>query len=292
MQMKNCDCCLCAFREGEGRGECHPADVHWDDLERLKVRRDLIPDGDTSAFERIMGTSDIFPINYLSRGMSAAKAVCKVQLYRGGQIPAGAGSGFLVAPNLLLTNNHVVRSRNMAGMAKVIFDYAITDDFSLGHTKVFSATGDVFFTSPGDELDYSFVSIEPENNESTQLSDFGFLKLLSQSGKAVKGEPVSIIHHPNGGLKSLSLRNSKILTTQGDFITYTSDTEQGSSGAPVLNDQWLPVALHHRSVPHASIRNRWIANRGIRISSILSHLQLHATKGTTDALRVVDLLDL
>ncbi|WP_208991041.1 serine protease [Pseudovibrio sp. Tun.PSC04-5.I4] len=290
--MKNCDCRLCDFWGGERRAGGHPVDVHWDQPERLKVRRGLIPEGDETAFERIMGTSDIFPINFLSRGMNAAKAVCKVQLYRGGQIPAGAGSGFLVAPNLLLTNNHVVRSRNMAGMAKVIFDYAITDDFSLGHTKVFTVTEDVFFTSPGDELDYSFVSIEPSNNESAQLSDFGFLKLMAQSGKAVKGEPVSIIHHPNGGLKSLSLRNSRILTTQGDFITYTSDTEPGSSGAPVLNDQWLPVALHHRSVPHASIRNRWVANRGIRISSILSHLQLHATKGNTDALRIVGLLNL
>ncbi|WP_208978683.1 hypothetical protein [Pseudovibrio denitrificans] len=66
----------------------------------------------------------------------------------------------------------------------------------------------------------------------------------------------------------------------------------GSSGAPVLNDQWLPVALHHRSIPHPSHRNKWIANRGIRISAILANLKLHASKRNTDAVRIAELLEL
>ncbi len=252
----------------------------------------MVPVGDITAFERIMGASDIFPINYLSRGATAARSICKVQVYREGHIPAGAGSGFLVAPNLLLTNNHVIKSRNSAALSSAIFRYEMNEEFKLDRSVEFSITDEIFFTSPNNELDFSFVSVEEGNKENVALSDFGFLKLLPQSGKAVKGEPVSVIHHPNGGLKSLSLRNSKIMSVKDHFITYSSDTLPGSSGAPVLNDQWLPVALHHRSVSHPSQRNHWIANRGIRISSILDYLKLYAAKRDTDAAKIIQLLGL
>ncbi|WP_208979500.1 trypsin-like serine peptidase [Pseudovibrio axinellae] len=264
----------------------------WDDPERLHVRKSLIAEGDTDAFERIMGVSDIFPINYLSRGVSAARSVCKVQLYREGRIPIAAGSGFLVSPNLLLTNNHVIRSSRSASLASAIFQYEMDENFSLGRSVEFSITDEVFFTSASDELDFSFVSVEEGNSEKVALADFGFLQLLPQSGKAVKGEPVSIIHHPNGGLKSLSLRNSHVLSLHEQFITYSSDTLPGSSGAPVLNDQWLPVALHHRSIRDPSNRRRWIANRGIRISAILSNVMEHASKQNAHAVEVADRLRL
>lgn len=284
------DRCDCGPASEHGTGEF--GDAVWDEPERLHVRKSLIPEGDNTAFERIMGVSDIFPINYLSRGVAAARSICKVQLYRGGRIPAGAGSGFMVGPNLLLTNNHVIRSRQSAAQASAIFQYEMDEDFSLGRSAEFSITDEIFFTSASNNLDFSFVSVEEGNKEARSLSDFGSLKLLPQSGKAVKGESVSIIHHPNGGLKSLSLRNSQILSVHDHFITYSSDTLPGSSGAPVLNDQWLPVALHHRSISHPSNRNRWIANRGIRISAILAYLKLHASKRNTDALRITERLGL
>lgn len=159
----------------------------------------MVPEGDITGFERIMGTSDIFPINYLSRGAVAARSVCKVQVYREGRIPAGAGSGFLVGPNLLLTNNHVIKSRKSAALSSAIFCYEMNEEFKLDRSAEFSITDEIFFTSPNNELDFSFVSVEEGNKEKVALSDFGFLKLLPQSGKAVKGEPVSVIHHPNGG---------------------------------------------------------------------------------------------
>jgi endonuclease G, mitochondrial len=76
-----------------------------------------------------------------------------------------------------------------------------------------------------------------------------------------------------------------------DFIHYTSDTERGSSGSPVLNDQFEILALHHKTVPKYNQKGEplarngqiWtpamgedeidsIANEGIRISSIFTAL--------------------
>jgi endonuclease G len=68
------------------------------------------------------------------------------------------------------------------------------------------------------------------------------------------------------------------------FIYYTTDTEPGSSGAPVLNDQWQVVAIHHKAVPKpsgkkrgngsiGSGKNQWIANEGVRVSAVFRMLE-------------------
>ncbi len=62
--------------------------------------------------------------------------------------------------------------------------------------------------------------------------------------------------------------------------TTSTDTEPGSSGAPVFNDQWQVVALHHKAVP-APLKKRprsdsdpeWLANEGVRISAIFNLLE-------------------
>ena len=51
---------------------------------------------------------------------------------------------------------------------------------------------------------------------------------------------------------------------------YSADTEPGSSGSPVFNDQWEVVALHHASVrapEHTEFGG--VLNEGIRVSAIL-----------------------
>ena len=261
-----------------------------DQQKRLRARRHMVPDDDDRAFERILGDSNLFPINFLSRGARKAAAVAKVQLFVRGEIPSGSGSGFLVGPGLLLTNNHVISSRDAARRAKAIFNYQDDDNFRPMSTQTFDITDDVFFTSPSSELDFTFVSVRAQNDAGNDLSRFDTFTLIEESGKAVKGEPVSIIQHPRGDRKSIALRDSTIIGVKGNFIYYSTDTEPGSSGAPVLNDQWLPVALHHRSVPHPEIPEKWIANRGIRISQILRVLREAAASGDQDAVSILQLV--
>ncbi|MDU8909686.1 DNA/RNA non-specific endonuclease [Aestuariicoccus sp. MJ-SS9] len=257
---------------------------------RLRARRHMVPEDDERAFERILGRSNLFPVNFLSRGAAKAQAVAKIQLFVRGGIPVGSGSGFLVGPGLMLTNNHVLSSRQAASRAKAIFNYQDDDSFQPMPTQTFDITGDVFFTSDRHALDFTFVSVRMDNDRGETLDPFGSFTLIEESGKAVKGEPVSIVQHPRGDRKSIALRDSTIVGVKGDFIYYSTDTEPGSSGAPVLNDQWLPVALHHRSVPHPDKPGVWIANRGIRISQIFRALREAAAAGDQDALEVLRLL--
>lgn len=104
------------------------------------------------------------------------------------------------------------------------------------------------------------------------MDEYGHLPLVRESGKALKGEPTTIIQHANGLPKQIAIRDSRILGRKRQFVYYTTDTNSGSSGGPVLNDDWFPVALHHRAVPDYKKTNNFIANRGIRISSIIERL--------------------
>lgn len=262
-----------------------------DKSRRLRARRHMVPQDDERAFERILGRSNLFPVNYLSRGARKAASVAKIQLFVRGEIPSGSGSGFLVGPGLMLTNNHVIASRDAARRARAVFNYQDDDRFQPMPTQTFEITDDVFFTSDRMALDFTFVSVRPDNEQGDTLDAFDPFILIEESGKAVKGEPVSIIQHPRGDRKSIALRDSSILGVKGDFIYYSTDTEPGSSGAPVLNDQWLPVALHHRSVPHPTNAGEWIANRGIRISQIFRALREAAATGDQDAKIVLRLID-
>ena len=150
-------------------------------------------------------------------------------------------------------------------------------------------------------LDVSFVELAPRALDGTPLSEFGFLPLIARSGKGLDGEWVSMVQHPGGQPKQIAIRDSQILALSAEdvegidldkFIHYSTDSEPGSSGAPVLNDQWQVLALHHKAVPDYDTKRRrlardgktvwtpnmgekekgWVANQGVRVSAIYAML--------------------
>jgi endonuclease G len=88
-----------------------------------------------------------------------------------------------------------------------------------------------------------------------------------------------------------------------DFAHYVTDTEPGSSGSPVLSDQMEAVALHHSGVPKTENGNyiakdgsvwrqgmdpddlAWVANEGIRMSTIVNHVKKVTLAGERGRLR-------
>ncbi len=118
-------------------------------------------------------------------------------------------------------------------------------------------------------LDFTLVAIEEVSADGTKVSDFGFLPLISQTGKGLVGEYVSIIQHPSGAPKAVAIRENQIMDVFDDFIHYSTDTMPGSSGSPVYNDEWIVISLHHAGVPNPKNRSDFVANEGIRISSII-----------------------
>lgn len=243
-----------------------------DDRLMLRSRKAALRKDDAIALERILGKSDLFPIAYLQTGLTVGKAVCRISIRDNRGAVIGYGTGFLVSPGVIMTNNHVLPSPGVAFTSVAEFNYQEDENFM--PCPVYSIRLDpekLFITNK--ELDFTLLAVKENEPEKKSMEEFGFLKLPSQTAGIIKGEYVSIIQHPGGKPKSVTLRENKVSNMQDAFIHYLTDTEPGSSGSPVFNDQWELVALHHSGVPHPEKKNEWIANEGIRISAIAEFLQ-------------------
>ncbi|MCC4765086.1 hypothetical protein FXW07_00090 [Methanosarcina sp. DH1] len=258
----------------------------------IERRLIFLEPNDNLALERIMGKSDLVDISYLELGLLAARPVCRIQVMNLFGRPEGYGTGFLVGPNLLLTNNHVLDTAELARKSFAEFEYEQDINGRKKMSKSFDLRPDeVFVTDPN--MDFTFVSVAPIATEGTELIDYGLLRLVEDTGKVRTGEYVSIIQHPEGGFKHCCLRENEVVDIFDDWLHYLTDTQCGASGSPVFNDQWLVVGLHHSGVPMKDALGNilktdgqpyrehiddpstiaWVANEGVRISRIFQALE-------------------
>lgn len=262
------------------------------EMERFDNRLEMLHPDDGSALERILGTSDLLEINFLEIGRRAARAVGRIQVRdRSGRVQ-NWGTGFLVSRHLLLTNNHVLPTAEDARRSLVDFDYEDDETYSPRPPVTFGIEPDRFFYSDSD-LDFTLVALRGTATDGeTNLSDYGFLPLIEKTGKVLLKEYVAIVQHPEGAPKKIALRNNQIIDLFDHYLHYTTDTDPGASGSPVLNDQWQVVALHHAGVKQRNEtgqilsvdgavwtpdmgedRIAYAANEGVRVSSVVAHLQ-------------------
>ncbi len=102
---------------------------------------------------------------------------------------------------------------------------------------------------------------------------WGHLQLPKSAITYSSGQLLNVIQHPAGRMKEVALQENEVTHIYSNRIHYTTDTEGGSSGSPVLNNAWDLVALHHAAGDWDAVNNRWIDNEGMRIDSIVQHLR-------------------
>ncbi|SEO52923.1 Trypsin-like peptidase domain-containing protein [Rhodospirillales bacterium URHD0017] len=248
-----------------------------------------------SVIERILLKNDLMSINYLDIGARVARTVGRVHIRNPDGSLAGYGTGFLVSPRLLMTNNHVLENSGSAGASRVEFNFQEGTDSKLLKSVFVDFDSAAFFLTDK-ALDFSLVALKGD------VGKFGWNGLSAAEGKVIVGEYVTIIQHPGGERKQIALRENQLVDVLTDFLHYRTDTAPGSSGSPVFNDQWEMVALHHSGVPRKDSQGRlltkdgklwnqsmgeqkidWIANEGIRVSRLLKHLSgltLSGSQGT------------
>ncbi|MUN42720.1 DNA/RNA non-specific endonuclease [Actinomadura litoris] len=220
--------------------------------------------------EKIINTVDYLGVRYLDAGVAAARAVARVDIRDERGTPAGYGTGSLVSPALLLTNHHVLPDAGTARTSVAEFDYQDGIDGRPLPSVVHRLDPDRFFLADP-ELDFALVAVRASPAE---LAVFGHNPLIEAEGKAIIGEFVTIVQHPRGGRKQVALRENRIVDVADRFLHYATDTEPGSSGSPVFNDQWEVVALHHAGVPAPEQDELGgFVNEGVRVSRVCHALR-------------------
>jgi len=219
-------------------------------------------------------TIDFVPVSYMERGLQAARAVARIAF----PDRRAKGTGFLCSNALLVTNHHVIRTVDEAAVLRVEFNYEIDLNGMERPATIFRLDPEAFFFTDGiDGLDVTIVAVGERVRGEQPVTAFGWCGLSASSTKHALGDYVTIIQHPRGRHKEVVLRENLIAGRHDIALHYVADTEGGSSGSPVFNSDWSPVALHHWGGVHA-----WrgsgdyqpsMVNEGIRISAIVRALR-------------------
>ncbi len=258
---------------------------------KLRAKRAVRP---ASRAEAISGdTVDFQPVNFLVEGARTRRAVgfVEVNTPRSSEL----GSGFLISPQLLITNQHVIGDANAARAATVTFDREMDEFGRARATTTFQLDpGRCAVFSNEDQLDYALIAIGARISGEANLADLGYCVLSDTPDRHVIGMNVNIVQHPNGWPKTVALRNNTLTFRTPRTLLYETDTQPGSSGSPVFNDGWDVVALHHYGAPFLERSDDagnplpQSVNEGVRISAIVKDLRARLTEFTPDARALIE----
>ena len=193
---------------------------------------------------------------WLRRILTIERQVCVIE--HGGE---PRGTGFLVGPQAVLTNWHVVESAlqdKSVDRLSCRFDYRMLSDRSVPAGTEVKLSGDAIVaarpyaaaektdtpdTPPPTalELDYALLQVPAPQ------ADRGWISLPQAAPQLGDDAPLLIVQHPKGTPMKLAmdLESSMGLDKSGFRLRYRTNTEEGSSGSPCFSMDWDLVALHH-----------------------------------------------
>ncbi len=195
---------------------------------------------------------DWLPVSFLEKGLQAARAIGRVE-HQDRRI----GTAFLVAPDRVLTNAHVANDIPDLTQGGVKFHVGLQGQTEWRNFKAKLAESAV------DDLDFALLQLDAPLNVPPVT--------LSTQAAWVK-QAANILQHPRGAELQVALRNNAILYVRPNRLYYVTDTDGGSSGSPIFDDDWRVIGLHRAGMEDAlGIRIREV-NEGVPMTKIAPHL--------------------
>ncbi len=146
-------------------------------------------------------------------------------------------SGFLVAPNIIVTAGHCIRTQKNCESTKFVFGYALK---SQTHIPEIISSEDVFSCSQllhsevnGNGSDFAVIKLDRD------VVNHSPLKIRS-SGQINVGESLTEIGHP-AGLPSKIAGGASVRSQENGYFIANLDTYGGNSGSAVFNNSTLEV---------------------------------------------------
>jgi hypothetical protein len=164
--------------------------------------------------------------------------------------PIPTGTGWLVAPNLALTCYHVVAARDTRGMESAVraedleaqtTNSLLTFDYLQAGRGLDYRVTKLECSDPA--LDYALLRLE--DRDDAPLAQRGLLP-LAPNDPLTPATRLLVLQHPKGQPQQTSAGRYSRAGLLPGAIYHTAPTEEGTSGAPVINisSSWGVVALH------------------------------------------------
>jgi V8-like Glu-specific endopeptidase len=207
----------------------------------------------------------LLDIAFLRRGLDLAPAVARLLV----TLPDGRfyGTAFRIGADLLLTNHHVLHTTDEVSASSVDawFDYELDTAGQLRAHRVVRCRPETIVA----DATHDWAVIRTADPLPDGVPVIG----LTGADPVAVNDRVYIIQHPNGGVKKIGLHHNVVRHVDEDVVQYWTDTEPGSSGSPVFDEDWRLVALHHRWVSTTTAAGeREHRNQGRRISRVTAGL--------------------
>lgn len=236
--------------------QLNPASQSW---------KNFSDDGQAEAII-VAGQPTFLDIGFLARGLERSRSVCRLMT----RFPAGgaSGTGFRVGNDHVLTNHHV------------LFDHDHDDAAATAIEGWFNYEDD----AAGNAKPITQVACNPESVVGEKADDWAVVRttspipddfpVLALTGAQVPklNDRVYIIQRPGGGPKQIAFQHNLVRDVTLEVLQYWTDTDLGSSGAPVFDEQWGVVGLHHFSLKVAADR-MGVRNQGRRIDRIVERIR-------------------
>ena len=275
-----------------------------ENLEALSIEGDVSePPSPGPKLEFIIGSNDIVDHALVDALIRAGRSVARIvalsvrdvaaippderslswsQAEQAGRLEEGYGTGWILgsARRVLVTNNHVLPLPEAARTAKVEFGYERILHRGIRAAVVLRLRPDQLFLTDVNMsfggLDYSVIALSRQASP-----ELGYLDAV-QGMTAQTARNIFIVQHPGGSGKAYVLNHNHKVNLPERYVTYISDTLEGSSGSPCFSDDGDLIALHHLGGYVANVgAKEETTNLGSRIEFVIDDIAAKLRTQTT-----------
>jgi hypothetical protein len=261
-------------------------------LEELLANKTAVPDAEPRGMNGapvfIKGTDDIFDneallyrddltlqtgrvlslIATLQKMMALSPAICRLTVNINGS--EQYGTAFRIGPDLLLTNWHVLhRIHDGLPASAVTAEFGYEEDSTGGALAAIPVKCDVATIVTDKTNDWAVIKTSGAMDNAWPVIK------LSEAVAPQLNAAAYIIQHPRGYRKRIGFIRNQVSDFDNRVVHYLTDTQEGSSGSPVFDQEGKLFALHHAGGRPQEVLGRppMTKNEGISILRVVLDLQ-------------------